>query len=65
MAQELTASLRANLSVDRSERKSVRARLRLLVKRLLKKYKYPPDQTEEAVELVLQQAKSLGEEWVF
>lgn len=63
IAQELTASLRANLSVDWSERESVRARLRLLVKRLLKKYKYPPDQTEEAVELVLQQAKSLGEEW--
>jgi type I restriction enzyme R subunit len=63
IAQELTRSLRENLTVDWSERESVRAKLRLLVKRLLKKYKYPPDQTEEAVELVLQQAQSLGEEW--
>lgn len=65
IAQELTRSLRENLTVDWSERESVRAKLRLLVKRLLKKYKYPPDQTEEAVELVLQQAQSLGEEWSF
>jgi type I restriction enzyme R subunit len=63
IAQELTRSLRENLTVDWSERESVRAKLRLLVKRLLKKYKYPPDQTEEAVELVLQQAQTLGEEW--
>ena len=63
IAQELTRSLRENLTVDWSERESVRAKLRLLVKRLLKKYKYPPDQTEEAVELVLQQAQTMGEEW--
>jgi type I restriction enzyme R subunit len=41
----------------------VRAKLRLMVKRILKKYKYPPDQAETAVELVLEQAQSLGEEW--
>jgi type I restriction enzyme R subunit len=34
-----------------------------MVKRILKKYKYPPDQAEAAVELVLEQAQSLGEEW--
>ena len=63
IAQELTRSLRENLTVDWSERESVRAKLRLMVKRILKKYKYPPDQAENAVELVLQQAQSLGEEW--
>jgi type I restriction enzyme R subunit len=41
----------------------VRAKLRLMVKRILRKYKYPPDQQEGAVELV-QQAKALGEAWM-
>ncbi len=63
IAQELTQGLRNNLTVDWSERESVRAKLRLMVKRILKKYKYPPDQADAAVELVLQQAQSLGEEW--
>ena len=63
IAQELTNSLKANLAVDWSERESVRAKLRLMVKRILKKYKYPPDQAETAVELVLAQAQALGEDW--
>ena len=56
-------NLRQNLSVDWSERESVRARLRLMVKRILRKYKYPPDSADAAVELVLQQAQKLGMEW--
>ena len=64
IAQELTQSLRDNLTVDWSERESVRAKLRLMVRRILRKYKYPPDQAEAAVDLVLEQAQSLGEEWV-
>ena len=63
IAQELTKSLRENLAVDWSERESVRAKLRLMVKRVLKKYKYPPDQAEEAVKLVLEQMEVLGDEW--
>jgi type I restriction enzyme R subunit len=63
IAHELTENLRQNLSVDWSARESVRARLRLMVKRILRKYKYPPDQQESAVELVLQQAQALGEAW--
>lgn len=43
---------------------SVRARLRLMVKRILCKSKYPPDAQVAAVELVLTQARALGEEWV-
>jgi len=42
----------------------VRAKLRLMVKRILRKYKYPPDQQEAAIELVLQQAKALSDAWV-
>lgn len=64
IAQELTDSLRKNVTVDWAERESVRARLRLMVKRVLKKYKYPPDSAESAVEMVLEQAKALGESWV-
>jgi type I restriction enzyme R subunit len=63
IAQELTQSLRENLTVDWSERESVRAGLRLMVKRILKKYKYPPDQEKAAVNLVLEQVEALGEEW--
>jgi type I restriction enzyme R subunit len=63
IAQELTANLRENLTVDWSERESVRAKLRLMVKRILRKYKYPPDLADAAVELVLEQAESLGQEW--
>ena len=63
IAQELTQSLRENLTVDWSERESVRAKLRLMVKRVLKKYKYPPDQQDAAVQLILEQAQALGEAW--
>lgn len=63
IAHELTENLRQNLTVDWSERQSVRAKLRLMVKRILRKYKYPPDQEVDAVELVLQQAQALGEAW--
>ena len=63
IAHELAESLRNNLTVDWSVRESVRAKLRLMVRRILRKYKYPPDQQEAAVELVLQQADALGEAW--
>lgn len=63
IAHELTENLRANVTVDWSSRESVRAKLRLMVKRILRKYKYPPDYQEAAVELVLQQAQALGETW--
>ncbi|MDP9902138.1 type I restriction endonuclease subunit R [Variovorax ginsengisoli] len=63
IAHELTDSLRKNLSVDWSVRESVRAKLRLMVKRILRKYKYPPDLQDGAVELVLKQAENLAEAW--
>jgi type I restriction enzyme, R subunit len=63
IAHELTENLRQNITVDWSARESVRATLRLMVKRVLRKYKYPPDQQELAVELVLKQAEALGADW--
>ena len=63
IAHELTDNLRKSMTVDWSQRESVRANLRLMVKRILRKYKYPPDLQDAAVELVLQQAEALGESW--
>ncbi len=64
IAHELTASLRSNVTVDWSQRESIRAKLRLMVRRILRKYKYPPDRQEEAAEVVLRQAETLCEGWV-
>ena len=64
IAMELTAQLRRNVSVDWSVRDTVRAKLRLLVKRILRKYKYPPDLEQRAIDVVLQQAEILSETWV-
>lgn len=64
IAHELTENLRQNVTVDWSKRESVRAKLRLMVKRILRKYKYPPDRQEEAVQMVLQQAAAISDEWV-
>jgi len=63
IAVELTQKLRASVTVDWSVRETVRARLRVMVKTLLKRYKYPPDKQEEATETVLKQAESLSAEW--
>jgi type I restriction enzyme R subunit len=64
IAVELTESLRKNVSVDWAVRETVRARLRLLVKRILRKYKYPPKLEPTAVETVLRQAETLSAAWV-
>jgi type I restriction enzyme R subunit len=64
IAHELTENLRSNVSVDWSQRESIRAKLRIMVKRILRKYKYPPDFEEGAVQLVLQQAETLSNQWV-
>jgi type I restriction enzyme, R subunit len=64
IASELTDQLRKNVSVDWSVRETVRAKLRILVKRILRKYKYPPDLEQRAIDLVLQQAEKLSEAWV-
>jgi hypothetical protein len=63
MARELAEKLRSNLSIDWQYKENVRARLRTMIKALLKRYKYPPDQEAAAIELVLQQTEMISEEW--
>ena len=63
IAMELTEKLRASTTIDWQVRESVRAKLRILVRRCLQRWKYPPDQQSDAVELVLKQAESLSNEW--
>ena len=55
--------MRYYISDDWSVRNSVRARRPLMVKRILRKYKYPPTKQEEAIKLVLEQVETLSAEW--
>ena len=57
IARDLTESIRKNISVDWSIRKSVQAKMKMIIKRLLKKYGYPPDRTAAAVETVMEQTQ--------
>ena len=63
IAHELLNSLKSNASVDWQHRESARARMRILVKRILRKYGYPPDLQDAAVQTVLQQAEALSVKW--
>lgn len=63
IAAELVQSLKANASVDWAHRESARARMRVLVKRILRKYGYPPDLQDMAVQTVIQQAELLATTW--
>jgi len=62
MAREVAKKLRDNLTVDWAVRDSVRAKLRILIRTLLRKYKYPPDEQKDAVEMVLRQAEVISED---
>jgi hypothetical protein len=59
IARELVESVRANTSIDWTVKESVRAKLRVIVKRILRKYGYPPDKQEKATQTVLEQAELL------
>ena len=63
IARELVATVRKNVTIDRTLRQNVRAQLRVLVKRILRKYGYPPDKQEKATQTVLEQAALLSEGW--
>ena len=63
IAQELVRTVRANVTIDWTLRENVRAQIRVLVKRILRKYGYPPDKQEKATETVLEQAALLSTEW--
>ena len=63
IAVELTEKLKGSTTVDWQHRDSVRAKLRNLIRRLLRKYKYPPDEAPEAIKLVMRQAEALADSW--
>lgn len=63
IAHELVQSIRNNASVDWMHMESARARMRVLVKRILRKYGYPPDLQDAAIQNVLQQAEALSSIW--
>ena len=63
IARELVATVRKNVTIDWTLRENVRAQLRVVVKRILRKYGYPPDKQEKATQTVLEQAEVLSEEW--
>jgi type I restriction enzyme R subunit len=63
IARELVATVRSNVTIDWTLRENVRAQLRVLVKRILRKYGYPPDKQEKATQTVLEQAALLSAEW--
>jgi type I restriction enzyme R subunit len=63
IAQELVRTVRANVTIDWTLRENVRAQLRVLVKRILRKHGYPPDRQEQATQTVLAQAEVLSHAW--
>jgi type I restriction enzyme R subunit len=63
IARELVQAVRNNVSIDWTVRDNVRAQLRVIVKRILRKYGYPPDRQEKATQTILEQAEVLSEIW--
>jgi type I restriction enzyme R subunit len=63
IARELVDTVRKNTAIDWTVKESVRAKLRTLVKRILRKYGYPPDKQEKATQTVLEQAELLCKDW--
>ena len=63
IARELVETVRQNVTIDWTLRENVRANLRVLVKRVLRKHGYPPDKQEKATRTVLEQAEALSADW--
>ncbi|MCA8989308.1 MAG: type I restriction endonuclease subunit R, partial [Planctomycetaceae bacterium] len=63
IATELVNTVRRSVTIDWTLRENARARIRVIVKRILKKFGYPPDLQDAAVRLVLEQAETLSDEW--
>ena len=62
IARELVETVRNNANIDWTQRENIRAKLRVLVKRVMRKHGYPPDKQESATRTVLEQAEVVG--WV-
>jgi len=63
IARELVEAIRRNVTIDWAVRESVRAKIRSIVRRILRKYGYPPDKQEKATQTVLEQAELLCKDW--
>ena len=63
IARELVATVRQKVTIDWTVRENVRAQLRIYVKRILRRFGYPPDKQEQATTTVLEQAEVLSEMW--
>ncbi|MBE2237816.1 MAG: type I restriction endonuclease subunit R [Caldilineaceae bacterium] len=63
IAQELLRTVRANVRIDWTVRENVRAQMRVMIKRILRRYGYPPDRQARATELVLEQAEVICRDW--
>jgi type I restriction enzyme R subunit len=63
IAQELARAVRNNVTIDWTLRENVRAKMRVMIKRILRRYGYPPDKQEKATQTVLEQAEVLAKEW--
>jgi len=63
IAQELVKAVRNSITIDWTVRENVRAQMRVIIKRILRKYGYPPDKQTRATELVLEQAEVLCKDW--
>jgi type I restriction enzyme R subunit len=64
IAQELVATVQKSVTIDWTMRENARAQIRIIVKRILRKYGYPPDKQEKATQTVLEQAEVLCRDWV-
>jgi type I restriction enzyme R subunit len=64
IARELVKSVRENATIDWTAKENVRARLRVMVRRILKRHGYPPDKQEKATQTVLEQAEVIAKDWV-
>ena len=62
LTKELTEQLRKNRTIDWNKKESARAKMRVLVKRLLKKYKYPPEGQEQALQVVMEQCNKWADD---
>ena len=63
IAHELVQAIRNSVTIDWTVKESVRAKIRTVIKRLLRKYKYPPDKQEKAVQTIVEQAEVLCRDW--
>ncbi|HLO98144.1 MAG TPA: type I restriction enzyme endonuclease domain-containing protein, partial [Fimbriimonas sp.] len=63
IARELVEAVKRNVSIDWTQRENVRANIRVIIKRILRKHGYPPDKQVKATETVLEQAELISAKW--